>query len=87
MISVLQGCHNPQRYDVNANNEITARGHVYSGLSHRKRPARNVEYNSAKLTLRSWKEHPTSKATITQYFLEGGKFALKGTDDLKTDPV
>ena len=25
MISVLQGYYNPQRYDVNANNEITAR--------------------------------------------------------------
>ncbi len=70
----FQGYYNPQRYDVNANNEITARDmsilayHIVNDLPEM------LEYIS-KLTTRSWKEHPTSNYDNYNTSLEGGKFS------------
>ena len=87
MISVLQGYYNPQRYDVNANNEITARDmsilayHIVNDLPEM------LEYIS-KLILPSWKVPPTSKAMITTILPSKVESSpLKEQMDSKLDPA
>ena len=70
MISVLQGYYNPQRHDVNANNEITARDMSILAYQAHTTIIEGTPYEQ------SYDNYNTS--------LEGGKFALKGTDGLKT---
>ena len=84
MISVLQGYYNPQRYDVNANNEITARDmsilayHIVNDLPEM------LEYTKqAHTTIMEGTPYEQSYDNYNTS-LEGGKFALKGTDGLKT---
>ena len=84
MISVLQGHYNPQRYDVHANNEITARDmsilayHIVNDLPEM------LEYTKQAHT--TIMEGTPYEQRYDNYntSLEGGKFALKGTDGLKT---
>ena len=84
MISVLQGYYNPQRYDVNANNEITARDmsilayHIVNDLPEMLEYTKQAHTKIMEGTPyeQSYDNYNTS--------LEGGKFALKGTDGLKT---
>ena len=75
------------RYDVNANNEITAQGHVYSGLSHRKTTCQKC-WNTPSSSYYHHGRYPYEQSYDNyNTSLEGGKFALKGTDGLKLDPA
>ena len=87
MISVLQGYYNPQRYDVNANNEITARDmsilayHIVNDLPEM------LEYTKQAHTT-IMEGTPTSKAMITTILPSKVESSpLKEQMDSKLDPA